>query len=74
MPERAVPRGRAPDCYRCRAFFVTHDAQLPYGCRTFGFKSQRLPRDEVRLSTGQECAAFEAKPHTGGAAPPAPAT
>jgi len=55
------PRARepVPDCNRCRAFFVTHDAAHPYGCRTFGFRSMRLPRDEVRLSSGRECGAFE---------------
>ena len=52
----------APDCMRCRAYFVTHDARRPHGCRSFGFTSQRLPRDEVRWSSGRECAAFEARP------------
>ena len=52
---------RAPDCFRCRAFYVTYEPARPYGCRTFGFSSARLPCDSVRLSSGQECAAFEAK-------------
>lgn len=54
-------RERAPDCFRCRAYFVTHEPLLPHGCRAFGFRSARLPRDEVRLSSGHECAAFEEK-------------
>lgn len=54
-------RERAPDCFRCRAYYVTHEALLPHGCRAFGFRSARLPRDEVRLSSGRECAAFEEK-------------
>lgn len=53
---------RAPDCLRCRSYYVTYEPARPHGCRSFGFTSQRLPRDEVRLSTGQECAAFEARP------------
>ena len=51
-------RPRAPDCLRCRDYYVTHDAVRPHGCRAFGFQSARLPRDEVRLSSGEECAAF----------------
>jgi len=51
----------APDCLRCRAYYVTHEASRPHGCRSFGFQSARLPRDEVRLSSGAECALFEPK-------------
>jgi hypothetical protein len=47
---------------RCRSFHVTYDPARPYGCRTFGFKSQRLPRDEVRLESGEECRRFEPRP------------
>lgn len=54
-------RERAPDCMQCRGYYVTHDPSHPHGCRSFGFRSARLPRDEVRLSSGQECAAFEPK-------------
>ena len=48
-----------PDCFRCRSFYVTHDAAQPHGCRTFGFKSVRLPALEVRLTTGRDCPAYE---------------
>ena len=51
----------APDCLRCRAYYVTYEPSLPHGCRSFGFRSVRLPRDEVRLSSGAECAAFQPK-------------
>lgn len=51
-----------PDCLRCRSFYVTYDPVRPYGCRAFGFKSLRLPRDEVRLSSGNECHLHERKP------------
>ena len=44
---------------RCRSFYVTYDTARPHGCRAFGFKSARLPSLEVRLTTGEECRAFE---------------
>jgi hypothetical protein len=59
------PRTPAPDCLRCRAYYVTYEPARPHGCKTFGFQSQRLPRDEVRLSSGQECAQFEPRPRAG---------
>ena len=59
MKRAASERERAPDCLRCHAYYVTHEPLRPHGCRAFGFQSTRLPRDEVRLSSGQECAAFE---------------
>ena len=51
-----------PDCYRCRSFFVTYDAQRPYGCRAFGMKSRALPSVAVEQSSGAPCRAFEPKP------------
>ena len=62
MSGEASARAPAPDCLRCRSYYVTHEPVRPHGCRAFGFQSARLPRDEVRLSSGAECAAFEAKP------------
>jgi hypothetical protein len=56
------PAESRPDCMRCRSFYVTYDPARPYGCRAFGFKSLRVPRDEVRLSSGNECHLFEQKP------------
>ncbi len=70
MPERPAPPEPVPDCAHCRAYFVTYEPARPHGCRTFGFKSARLPRDEVRLSTGHECPAFEARPRPGSGTPP----
>ena len=57
-----------PDCYRCRSFFVTYDAQHPYGCRTFEMKSRSLPSATVLEASGRPCGAFERRPE---AAPPA---
>ena len=50
-----------PDCYRCRAFFVTHEPEHPYGCRTFSIKSRFVPALAVRKASGEECRAFESK-------------
>jgi hypothetical protein len=66
----SAPYAPRPDCMRCRAYFVTHVPERPHGCRAFGFTSARLPRDEVRLSTGQECAAFEERPAPARTQPP----
>jgi hypothetical protein len=52
---------RAPDCFRCRSFLITHDAERPYGCRVFAIKSRVLPSLEVWRSSGRACQAFEAK-------------
>jgi hypothetical protein len=51
-----------PDCFRCTAFYVTYEERHPYGCRTFGFKSVVLPRQEVRRSSGRDCHAFTPRP------------
>jgi len=51
-----------PDCRRCRHAFITYEAQKPYGCHAFGFKSARWPHLVVRESTQQPCGGFEAKP------------
>ena len=50
---------RAPNCLRCRHVFVTWDAQFPRGCRVFGVKTHRLPRQVVYESTGRHCPRFE---------------
>jgi hypothetical protein len=72
MAEPAAPRSGGPDCHACRAFYVSHDPLRPYGCRAFGFHSRLLPRDEVRLSSGRECAAFEPRASASGTHPPRP--
>jgi len=44
---------------RCRAFFITHERDFPYGCRSFGMKSRGLPSDEVLRASGEPCHAFD---------------
>ena len=50
-----------PDCYRCRAFFVTYEPAHPYGCRTFSMKTKALPSLVVQSSSGSPCGAFDPK-------------
>ena len=55
------PLAERPDCYRCRAFYVTYQPEHPYGCRTFHMKSRLLPSFAVRNASGNECHAFDPK-------------
>jgi len=48
-------------CGKCEYYYVTHDRSRPWGCRKFGFKSSRLPSQEVRSTTGMNCAYFTEK-------------
>ncbi|GHT82444.1 hypothetical protein AGMMS49960_17060 [Betaproteobacteria bacterium] len=54
-----------PDCYRCAAFFITHNPAFPYGCRAIGCQSKRLPGAEVLEASGQSCLMFTPKPPPG---------
>jgi len=51
-----------PDCLACRHYFVTYEPSFPHGCRAFAIRTKRLPADEVRLSSGRDCLAFERRP------------
>lgn len=42
-------------CFGCRFFGITHDVRQPYSCASFGFRSRRLPWQEVLSSSGQPC-------------------
>ncbi len=53
---------RAPDCLKCRHFFVTWDKRFPRGCRVFEIKSRELPSHVVLRSTGRQCPSFERSP------------
>ena len=55
-------RPKAPDCFACRHFRITHEPAHPYGCRAFGFVGRELPATAVRANSGRECEAFEPKP------------
>lgn len=53
----------APNCLKCRHFFVTWDRRFPRGCRIFGVKSRGLPSASVFRATGRHCPAFEKAPN-----------
>ncbi|HEY9101920.1 hypothetical protein [Chitinimonas sp.] len=59
---QAVDPLRAPNCMRCLHHYVTWDTRFPYGCRALGFKSLRLPSQEVFASSGQHCLHFHPRP------------
>jgi hypothetical protein len=52
----------APNCLRCRYFYVTWDYSFPRGCRVFGIKSRDMPSLVVLRNTGHNCPVFEASP------------
>jgi hypothetical protein len=51
-------------CFSCRHFFITHDRNLPYGCKAAGFRSRALPAIEVYISSGMNCLLFAEKEKT----------
>ena len=51
----------AVNCFKCRHFFTTWDAQHPRGCKAYGFKTRELPSVLVKRTSGVECLKFEQK-------------
>ncbi|WP_242656468.1 uracil-DNA glycosylase [Ruminiclostridium hungatei] len=49
------------NCLNCKHYYITWERNMPYGCRSFGFKSRRMPSMVVLQSSGKECQAFEKK-------------
>lgn len=47
---------------KCRHHIVTHDMRFPYACGAMGFKSKRLPQNEILAITGEACLAFKPRP------------
>lgn len=52
MSDQPAP---APDCRRCAAYFITHDAAFPYGCRVMGVHCRGLPGKDVLAASGAPC-------------------
>ena len=49
-------------CHKCIHYYVTWNQYFPHGCRAMGFKSKRLPINDVRMAMrGKNCLAFELK-------------
>lgn len=64
-PPHASRPSAGPDCFACRAFFVTHESPLRYGCRFFAMKTAVLPSLAVLRSSGEPCRAFAPKRQAG---------
>jgi len=48
-------------CFNCLSFYITYELRFPYGCRAIGFKSARMPSQEVSASSGMVCQFYKAK-------------
>ena len=48
-------------CSDCVFFHVTYDVNRPWGCRHFGFKSQKIPAQVVKETSGTKCASKQVK-------------
>ena len=46
-------------CNQCIHLFITHDPRRRWGCRKFGFKSSKIPYQEVVATTGMKCAYYK---------------
>lgn len=51
-----------PNCRQCHHFAISWDADRPYACRAFGFKTRILPSWEVYRADGSDCKLFSPKP------------
>ena len=51
------------NCLRCKYYYNTWDANLPRGCKVYGFKSMQMPSALVNQETKQGCMAFEEREH-----------
>lgn len=50
------------DCFKCRHFYITWDANQPRGCKAFGFKTRAMPSQVVFETSGAECLKYSPKP------------
>ncbi|MEA3373007.1 MAG: uracil-DNA glycosylase [Campylobacterota bacterium] len=49
------------NCRRCAYYFVTWEKSKPHGCKAYGFKSQFIPSQVVKQSSGTDCSYFVPK-------------
>lgn len=42
-------------CFGCEYYYITWDQKFPKGCKGFGFKTRRIPCDDVLESSGEQC-------------------
>ena len=48
-------------CFKCKHLQLTYNADTPYACRAYGFKSKSYPSFVVMQSSGMPCNLFLAK-------------
>ena len=53
-----LPETGRPRCRACRHHYITHNINVPYGCRELGFISAREPMRDVIEASGQTCLYF----------------
>lgn len=53
---------KRPVCHQCVHFHVTWDYNFPYGCKAMGFKTKKIPSQDVYESSGIDCQLFSRKP------------
>lgn len=49
------------NCLKCKYYYISWDARMPYACRLFGFKGRQIPSISVLQSSGSPCQGFESK-------------
>jgi len=52
---------KAPNCYKCKYFMITHRAGKARACTMFGFKSDEMPSYVLYNVSGIHCMKFEDK-------------
>ncbi|OUV67415.1 MAG: hypothetical protein CBC93_05175 [Gammaproteobacteria bacterium TMED133] len=48
-------------CWNCQFFAISWDRRFRYQCNKMGFKSNKLPSQEVKLIDNRDCLAFKEK-------------
>ena len=48
-------------CHYCKYFFITWDADHPYGCNAMNFKGKQIPSTVVLKTSGKRCMLFKSK-------------
>lgn len=54
-------KGTLVNCFFCEHFYITQEADSPYGCRAMDFASARMPSVDVYDASEQDCALFVRK-------------
>ncbi len=60
-PKAKEPEPKRPVCQNCEHYYITWDQNFPYGCKAMGFKTRKLPSQDVYESSGMDCQLFSRK-------------